>query len=110
MRRSGRRSDVTTVLFACVHSAGRSQMAVAFFNALADSTKARAISAGAEPAEAVHPAVVDAMRVGVDLSTARPRRLTAKRRRLTLDLGTGCRRESLLWRHSPEASWLSRAA
>jgi len=39
---------VTTVLFACVHNARRSQMAAAFFNGLADATKARAISAGTE--------------------------------------------------------------
>jgi len=44
---------VTTILFACVHNAGRSQMAAAFFNALADPRKARAISAGTEPAECV---------------------------------------------------------
>jgi arsenate reductase (thioredoxin) len=36
----------TTVLFACFHNAGRSQMAAAFFNALSDPAKARAISAG----------------------------------------------------------------
>jgi len=68
---------VMTVLFACVHNAGRSQMAAAFFNALADPTKVSAISAGTEPAEAVHPEVVHAMReVGLDLSHVHPRRLT----------------------------------
>ena len=51
-----------TVLFACVHNAGRSQMAAALFNALADPVKARAISAGTEPGERVHPEVVAAMR------------------------------------------------
>ena len=57
-----------TVLFACVHNAGRSQMAAAWFNALAGARKARAISAGAKPAAQVHPTVVAAMReVGVDL-------------------------------------------
>ena len=66
-----------TVLFACTHNAGRSQMAAAFFNALADSERARAISAGTEPAERVHPEVMAAMReVGLDLGAARPRRLT----------------------------------
>jgi arsenate reductase len=66
-----------TVLFACVHNAGRSQMAAALFNALADPRKARAISAGSEPAAQVHPEVRDAMReVGIDLSTAVPRLLT----------------------------------
>jgi arsenate reductase (thioredoxin) len=61
------------VIFACVHSAGRSQMAAAFFNRLADPQKARAVSAGTEPAERVHPEVVEAMReAGYDLSGARP--------------------------------------
>jgi arsenate reductase len=68
---------VITVLFACVHNAGRSQMAAAFFNALADPSKARAISAGTHPADLVHPVVVEAMReVGLDVSRATPRRLT----------------------------------
>jgi arsenate reductase len=68
---------MNTVIFACVHNAGRSQMAAAFFNQLADPTRARALSAGTQPAEHVHPEVVAAMReVGVDLSNARPTRLT----------------------------------
>ena len=66
-----------TVIFACVHNAGRSQMAAAFFNLTADPSKARAVSAGTAPGDRVHPEVVDAMReVGVDLSDARPQRLT----------------------------------
>ncbi len=66
-----------TVLFACTHNAGRSQMAAAFFNALADPTKARAISAGTNPGERVHPEVVEVMReVGVDLGGVKPRKLT----------------------------------
>jgi arsenate reductase (thioredoxin) len=68
---------MTTVLFACVHNAGRSQMAAAFFNALADPSKARAISAGTAPAERVHPEVVDAMlEADIDLRGAIPQRLT----------------------------------
>ena len=68
---------MTTVIFACVHNAGRSQMAAAFFNAFADPARARAVSAGTDPAERVHPEVVAAMReVGIDLSGARPQRLT----------------------------------
>jgi arsenate reductase (thioredoxin) len=68
---------MTTVLFACVHNAGRSQMAAAFFNAFADPAKARAISAGTRPAGRVNPVVVDAMReFGLDLWRAVPRRLT----------------------------------
>jgi arsenate reductase len=68
---------VKTVIFACVHNAGRSQMAAAWFDALADSTKARAMSAGTEPGARVHPEVLDVMReVGLDLSTKSPQRLT----------------------------------
>ena len=67
------------LIFACRHSAGRSQMAAAFFNALADSQKARAEAAGTEPAEHVHPEVAAAMReAGFDLSAARPQKLTAE--------------------------------
>lgn len=66
-----------TVVFACVHNAGRSQMAAAFFNAVADPTKARAVSAGTEPAAHLHPEVVAAMaEVGLDLRDATPQRLT----------------------------------
>ncbi len=66
-----------TVLFACVHNAGRSQMAAALFNAGADPVLALAISAGTEPAPSVHPVVIEAMgEVGIDLSHAAPRRLT----------------------------------
>jgi arsenate reductase len=68
---------MTTVLFACVHNAGRSQMAAALFNQLADPDKARAISAGTEPVARVHPEVVDVMReAGVDLSGAVMTQLT----------------------------------
>ncbi len=68
-----------TVIFACVHNAGRSQMSAAFFNRLADPAKARAISAGTQPAERVHPEVLEVMReVGIDLSAARPTKLTAE--------------------------------
>jgi arsenate reductase len=66
-----------TVLFACVHNAGRSQMAAAWFNRLADPSKARAVSAGTDPGPRVHPEVVTAMReVGVDLAGAETTRLT----------------------------------
>ncbi len=65
-----------TVVFACVHNAGRSQIAAAFFSSLADPSRARAVSAGTEPAGSVHAVVVDAMRdVGIDLSGASPRLL-----------------------------------
>jgi arsenate reductase len=66
-----------TVLFACVQNAGRSQMAAAWFNALADPSKARAISAGTNPGPRVHPEVIAAMReVGVELAGAPTTRLT----------------------------------
>jgi arsenate reductase len=65
------------VLFACIHNAGRSQMAAAWFNALADRTKARGVSAGTEPGARVHPEVVTAMReVGIELEGVAPRKLT----------------------------------
>jgi arsenate reductase len=84
---------MNTVIFACVRNAGRSQMAAAWFNALADSTKARAISAGTEPGTRVHPEVLDAMQeVAIDLSAAKPRRLTddlARGARMLVTMGCG---------------------
>jgi len=69
---------VTTVIFACVHNAGRSQMAAALFNRAADPTKAQALSAGTDPAARVHAEVVAVMaELGVDLSGQTPRRLTS---------------------------------
>jgi arsenate reductase len=66
-----------TVIFACVHNAGRSQMAAAFFNAVTDPTVARAISAGTQPADRVHPEVLQTMReAGIDLAGAKPQKLT----------------------------------
>lgn len=82
------------IVFACVHNAGRSQMAAAWFNHLrnlqpsnsrphtSDSREAGsepvvAISAGTSPGDRVHPEVVEVMReAGLDLSTARPQQLT----------------------------------
>lgn len=83
---------MNTVLFACVHNAGRSQMAAAFFNRLADPTRARAISAGTRPAERVHPEVVEIMKeAGIDLSGARPQKLTPDlAREATLLVTMGC--------------------
>jgi arsenate reductase (thioredoxin) len=66
-----------TVLFACIHNAGRSQMAAAWFNALANPQQAQAVSAGTEPGSKVHPEVLVAMQeVGIDLSAAQPRYLS----------------------------------
>jgi protein-tyrosine-phosphatase len=54
-------------------------MSAAFFNLLADLSKACAVSAGTQPGSAVHPAVVDVMReVGIDLANAKPQKLTAE--------------------------------
>ena len=82
-----------TVLFACVHNAGRSQMAAALFNALVDPAKARALSAGTKPGPAVHPEVAEVMReIGVDLSSATPRLLTdelAGRVNMLITMGCG---------------------
>src|SRR5947208_13111758 len=84
------------VLFACVHNAGRSQMAAAFFNALADPAKARAVSGGTRPANRVNPVVVEAMReTGIDVSTRTPQRLTAELAReagwlITMGCGDEC--------------------
>jgi arsenate reductase (thioredoxin) len=84
---------MTTVLFACVHNAGRSQMATAWFNLLSDPTKVRAISAGTDPGPRVHPEVVTAMNeVGIDLSEAPTSKLTtemAQRAQMLITMGCG---------------------
>src|SRR5712692_392162 len=82
-----------TVLFACVHNAGRSQRAAAGFNALAEPARARAESAGTHPADQVHSVVASAMReAGIELSGARPQRLTetiARRANWLITMGCG---------------------
>ena len=84
---------MTTVLFACVHNAGRSQMAAAFFNAMADPARARGISAGTEPADHVHVEVVNVMREsGIELGGAVPQRLTddlARTANIVVTMGCG---------------------
>jgi arsenate reductase (thioredoxin) len=71
-------------------------MAAAWFNRVADPGKARAVSAGTDPATGVHPEVVTAMReVGVDLSRAPTRRLTddlarSAQRLITMGCGDSC--------------------
>ena len=81
------------VIFACVHNAGRSQMAAAFFNQLADRNKAEGISAGTDPGPRVHPEVLTAMReIGIDLSSAKPQKLTeelAREAQLLITMGCG---------------------
>jgi arsenate reductase (thioredoxin) len=84
---------VKTVIFACIHNAGRSQMAAAWFDALADSAKARAVSAGTEPGTRVHPEVLEAMReVGIDLEGRKPQKLTdelARDAQMLITMGCG---------------------
>ena len=87
---------MTLIIFACVHNAGRSQMAAAWFNHLADPEKARAVSAGTEPGTRVHPEVLAAMQeVGIELSSAKPQLLTApmvaeSRHLVTMGCGEAC--------------------
>src|SRR5262245_36154816 len=84
------------IIFACVHNAGRSQMAAAFFNAMTDPEVPQAISTGTEPGTCVHPEVVDAMQeVGIDLSRAKPQRITDELARsadllITMGCGDAC--------------------
>ncbi|HYQ41638.1 MAG TPA: arsenate reductase ArsC [Polyangiaceae bacterium] len=84
---------MNTVIFACIHNAGRSQMAAAWFNALADTNQAHAISAGTNPGTRVHPEVLEAMReVGIDLSHQTPQKLTdelARQSQMLITMGCG---------------------
>src|SRR5690348_8982804 len=67
-----------SVLFVCVHNAGRSQMAAAFLSHLAGE-RVEVRSAGSAPADAVNPAVVEAMsEVGIDVSAQTPKILTTE--------------------------------
>ena len=68
-------NDKPTVLFVCVHNAGRSQMAAGWLRHLAgDAVEVR--SAGSEPANQINPVAVEAMReVGIDITQAVPRKL-----------------------------------
>ncbi|MCF3130789.1 arsenate reductase ArsC [Streptomyces olivochromogenes] len=84
-----------SVLFVCVHNAGRSQMAAAFLTQIAgDRVEVR--SAGSAPADTVNPAVVEAMReAGVDLSAETPKVLTVEAVRasdvvITMGCGDTC--------------------
>ena len=78
------------VIFACIHNAGRSQMAAAFYNKFAGGG---AVSAGTQPAQRVHPEVVSVMReVGIDLTDAKPQLLTeelARDAQLLVTMGCG---------------------
>ena len=89
---STRPAKIDRVLFACTQNAGRSQMAAAFFNQVADPSRAIALSAGTKPAAHVHAMVITAMReLDVDLVDAKPQLLTASvMRDVTLLVTMGC--------------------
>lgn len=83
---------MATVLFVCLHNAGRSQMSQALFEQAAGGRHA-AISAGTTPGERVHPEVVEVMReLGIDLSGRRPALLTrelAEQADIVVTMGCG---------------------
>src|SRR5262245_14694252 len=69
-------TDRPTVLFVCVHNAGRSQMAAGYLLHLAGD-RVHVLSAGSEPADQINPAVVAAMAEdGIDITAGRPKLLT----------------------------------
>jgi arsenate reductase len=71
-------AETPSVLFVCVHNAGRSQMAAAFLTHLADD-RVQVRSAGSAPADTVNPSVIEAMNeVGIDISAETPKVLTVE--------------------------------
>jgi arsenate reductase len=84
-----------TVLFVCVHNAGRSQMAAGWLQHLAGD-RVEVLSAGSQPADQTNPVAVEAMReVGIDISTAHPKVLTDEAVRfsdvvITMGCGDAC--------------------
>lgn len=82
------------VLFVCIHNAGRSQMAEAFLNHLAEG-RARAISAGTSPSPSINQTVVEAMReVGIDITGKTPKKLTPEMiEKASVTITMGCRDE-----------------
>ena len=93
---------MNNVLFVCVHNAGRSQMAEAFYNKLSKG-HGKAISAGTNPASAVGPTVVKIMKeVGIDISGNKPRLLTPDLiDQVSLVVTMGCGSEGVC-----SASWI----
>lgn len=84
-------SDRPTILFLCVHNAGRSQMARAFAHHLSGGA-VDVYSGGSEPADSVNPVAVDAMaEVGIDIRSERPKRWTdAEVRSADVVITMGC--------------------
>ncbi len=71
-------SPRATVLFVCVHNAGRSQMAAGFLESLAGD-RIEVLSAGTEPKDDINPSAVEAMaEVGIDITHNSPKVLTAE--------------------------------
>jgi arsenate reductase len=83
---------VATVLFVCLRNAGRSQMSEALFTQAAAGAH-RALSAGTDPADHVHPEVIDVMReLGIDLAERHPQLLTrelAEQADIVVTMGCG---------------------
>jgi protein-tyrosine-phosphatase len=83
---------MASVLFVCLHNAGRSQMSQALFERAADG-RHTALSAGTTPAEHVHPEVIEVMReLGIDPAGRRPQLLTrelAEQADLVVTMGCG---------------------
>ena len=83
---------MATVLFVCLHDAGRSQMSQALFERAA-AERHRALSAGTTPADHVHPEVVAVMQeLGIDLSDRKPQLLTtelAEQADIVITMGCG---------------------
>ncbi|KAG0277777.1 hypothetical protein BGZ95_005361 [Linnemannia exigua] len=70
---------MSDIMFACIHNAGRSQMAAAFFNKHKTNPSIKGISAGTNPATEVHPVVREIMlEVGIDLTNITPVKLTTE--------------------------------
>ncbi|MFB7409998.1 arsenate reductase ArsC [Streptomyces sp. NPDC056202] len=88
-------APIPTVLFVCVHNAGRSQIGAAFLTHLGRG-RVRVRSAGSAPADAVNPAVVEALHeVGIDISAETPKVLTVDAVResdvvITMGCGDAC--------------------
>jgi arsenate reductase len=87
--------EAPSILFVCVHNAGRSQMAAGFATALGGS-RVRVLSAGSEPADRINPIAVEAMReVGIDITDRQPRVLAVDDVRtsdvvITMGCGDAC--------------------